>query len=132
LLQDLGILALIRELGEPYTKFWRGHEEKCTAALERDTIHFDHIELSAALLVRWRLPQRLIDAIAAPRQTDQLTKLTPPEADLPQILHLADMLVQLLAQRRLHVLPELMEAGGAYHGLTKQELMDLVRQLQPQ
>ena len=30
-----------------------------------------------------------------------LTKLTPPEADLPQILHLADMLVQLLGSTPL-------------------------------
>ena len=134
LLHDLGILVLIREFGEPYTKFLAGViEERCSlAALERDTIRFDHIELSAALLQHWRLPQRLVDAIATPRQVDRLAQLASPQADLPQIMHLADMLVQLLAQRRLHILPHLMEAGEAYRRLTKGQLADLVRNLQPQ
>jgi HD-like signal output (HDOD) protein/GGDEF domain-containing protein len=134
LLQDLGILVLIRELGEPYTRFLAGViEERCSLdAMERDTVRFDHVQLSAALLTRWRLPQRLVDAIAAPRQIDRLAQLKPPQADLPQIMHLADMLVQLLAQRRLNVLPHLMEAGEAYRGLTKQQLAELVRNLQPQ
>lgn len=134
LLQDLGILVLIRELGEPYTRFLSGViDEKCNlAALERDTIHFDHAGLSAALLTRWLLPQRLVDAISAPRHVDRLAALPPGQADLPQILHLADLLVQVLAQRRLHVLPHLMEAGNSFRRLTKQRLADLVRNLQPQ
>ena len=53
LLQDIGILVLLRELGEPYAKFLTGViEEKChLASLEQDTLGFDHIQLSAALLV---------------------------------------------------------------------------------
>lgn len=134
LLQDLGILVLIRELGAPYTRFLGGViDEHCNlSTLERDTVRFDHVELSAALLTRWRLPQRLVDAISCPRQIDRLAKLSPSQADLPQIMHLADMLVQLLAQRRLHVLPQLMEAGDTYRGLNKQQLANLVRNLQPQ
>lgn len=134
LLQDLGILVLIREFGEPYTRFLGGViEERCNlGALERDTVRFDHAELTGVLLTRWHLPQRIVDAIAAPRRIDYLVKLAPPQADLPQIMHLADMLVQLLAQRRLQVLPYLMEAGEAYRGITKHDVADLVRQLQPQ
>ena len=44
-------------------------DEKChLASLEQDTLGFDHIQLSAALLARWQLPQRLVDAIAAPKR----------------------------------------------------------------
>ena len=55
-----------------------------------------------------------------------------PEADLPQILHLAEMLMQLVGQGRLHVLPELLEAGKVYRGMTKPKLAALVEGLQPQ
>ena len=58
--------------------------------------------------------------------------MEPPEGDLPQILHLAEMLMQLVGQRRLHVLPELLEAGKLYRGMTKSKLAALVEGLQPQ
>ena len=94
LLQDIGILVLLRELGEPYAKFLTGViEEKChLASLEQDTLGFDHNQLSAALLSRWQLPSRLVDAIAAPKKVARLSRMTSPEGDLPQILHLAEML----------------------------------------
>ena len=134
LLQDIGILVLLRELGEPYARFLTGViDEKChLAPLEQETLGFDHIQLSAALLARWQLPQRLVDAIEAPKRTTRLERLTPPEADLPQILHLAEMLMQLVGQRRLSVLPDLLEAGKLYRGMTKSQLAALVEGLQPQ
>jgi len=134
LLQDIGILVLLRELSEPYARFLTGViEEKChLASLEQDTLGFDHIQLSAALLARWQLPQRLVDAIAMPKRLARLTRLESPAADLPQILHLAEMLMQLVGQGRLNVLPELLEAGKSYRGMTKSKLATLVEGLQPQ
>ncbi len=134
LLQDIGILLLLRELGEPYAKFLTGViGEKChLASLEQDTLGFDHVQLSAALLARWQLPQRLVDAIALPKRTARLARMTTPEGDLPQILHLAEMLMQLVGLRRLCVLPELLEAGKVYRGMTKPKLAALVEGLQPQ
>jgi HD-like signal output (HDOD) protein len=134
LLQDIGILVLLRELGQPYAKFLTGViDEKChLASLEQDTLGFDHIQLSAALLARWQLPQRLVDAIATPKRQARLARLTPPEADLPQILHLAEMLMQLVGQRRFGVLADLLEAGKVYRGMTKAKLAALVEGLQPQ
>ncbi len=134
LLQDIGILVLLRELGEPYARFLTGViEEKChLASLEQDTLGFDHVQLSAALLARWQLPQRLVDAISMPKRSARLSRLKSPEADLPQILHLAEMLMQLVGQGRLQVLPELLEAGKAYRGMTKSKLASLVEGLQPQ
>ena len=134
LMQDIGILVLLRELGEPYAKLLSGvvHQRADLAALERDSLGFDHVELSAALMREWRLPSRLVDAVAAPKQADRLAQLISPDADLARILHLAELLSQLVGRRRLTVLPELLDVGGAYCDLTKGRLLVLVEKLQPQ
>jgi len=134
LMQDIGILALLRELGPPYARLLSGviDQRADLAALERDSLGFDHVELSAALMRQWHLPQRLIDAVAAPKHIDRLAKLISPDADLARVLHLAEMLAQVVSQRRLSVLPDLLDAGGAYRDLTKGRLLVLVEKLQPQ
>jgi HD-like signal output (HDOD) protein len=134
LLADIGTLVMLRELSQPYARFLAGViDEHChLRALERSTIGFDHVELSAALLARWQLPGKLIDAIAAPQDVRQLAGLPAPQGDLPQILHLADLLTQLVGQRRLHVLPDLLAAGEAYRQLSKSQLTKLVLELQAQ
>jgi HD-like signal output (HDOD) protein len=134
LMHDIGILALLRELGAPYARLLSGVicQRSDLAALERDSLGFDHVELSAALMTRWQLPQRLVDAVDAPKQVDRLARTISVDADLARILHLAELLAQLVSQRRTTVLPELLEAGGAYHDLTKGRLLVLVEQLQPQ
>jgi GGDEF domain-containing protein len=134
LLQDIGILVLMRELGAPYVKFLSGaiDEKCCLAVLEQDTLGFDHTQLSAALLGHWQLPQRLVDAIAAPKRQSRLSRMTSPEGDLPQILHLADLLVQVVGHQQFNLLPDLLEAGRVYRGMTKQKLTTLVEGLQPQ
>src|SRR3954463_10909969 len=77
LLQDVGILVLLRELGEPYAKFLTGViDEKChLASLELDTLGFDHNQLSAAFLSRWQFPARLVEAIAAPKKVARLSRM---------------------------------------------------------
>lgn len=134
LMHDVGILALLRELGEPYAKLLSGviHQQSDLAALERDSLGFDHVELSAALMKQWHLPERLIDAVAAPKQVDRLARTISVDADLARIMHLAELLAQLVGQRRFNVLPELLEAGGAYRDLTKGQLAVLVEKLQLQ
>jgi diguanylate cyclase (GGDEF)-like protein len=47
-----------------------------------------------------------------------------------QILHLADRVVQLVAQRRITVLPDLLESGRASCGLTRNQLTDFVARLE--
>ena len=87
LLQDVGILALVHDVGEPYTKFLSGViREQChLAALEQETLGFNHVALTAELLTQWHLPQWWIDAIAMPKQTVRLAELTSPQADLPRM-----------------------------------------------
>ena len=70
--------------------------------------------------------------MAASKQTSRLAHSISADADFARILHLADLLAQLVGQRRFNVLPELLEAGGAYRDLTKGRLGVLVETLQPQ
>jgi HD-like signal output (HDOD) protein/GGDEF domain-containing protein len=134
LMHDIGILALLREFRQPYAKLLsRVIEQRSDlATLERDSLGFDHVELSAALMKHWHLPQRLVDAVAASKQLDRLEHAISVDAELARILHLADLLTQLVGHRRVEVLPELLEAGGAYRDLTKGRLMVVVEKLQPQ
>jgi len=134
LMHDIGILALLRELGQPYAKLLsRVIEQRSDlAALERDSLGFDHVELSAALMKHWHLPDRLIEAVAAPKRLERLEREISVDAELARILHLAELLAQLVGQRRVEVLAELLEAGGAYRDLTKGRLMVIVEKLQPQ
>jgi HD-like signal output (HDOD) protein len=134
MVQDIGILAMLREFGAPYAKLLSGviHERSDLASLERDSLGFDHVDLSAALMREWHLPSRLVEAVAATKQMDRLARSISVEADLARMLHLAELLAQLVGQRRFGVLPELLEAGGAYHDLTKGRLGVLVEKLQPQ
>ncbi|MGD9634522.1 MAG: HDOD domain-containing protein [Pirellulales bacterium] len=134
MMQDIGILAMLREFGPPYIKLLARVilEHSDLSSLERDSLGFDHVELSAALMRQWHLPARLIEAVATPKETGRLAHSLSEDADLARILHLADLLAQLVGQRRFTVLPELLEAGGAYRDLTKGRLGVLVETLQPQ
>lgn len=134
LLQDIGILVLLRELGAPYARFLSGiiNENCLLAPLEHETLGFDHVQLSAAVLRHWQLPERLVQAVEMPKRTARLERLPVVEGALPQILHLAEMLMLLVGQRRLAILPELIEAGKLYRGMTKANLVELVEGLQSQ
>jgi HD-like signal output (HDOD) protein len=134
LLEDIGVLVMLRELGRPYAKFLSGAiDERCDLnALERATLGFGHRQLTAMLLSRWHLPQKLVEAVSAPRELAALAKRPAPEGDLPRILHLAELLCQLVSQRRTQILPELLQTGREYRELTAARLAEIVRQLQPQ
>ena len=134
MLHDIGVLALMQELGPAYATFL-SHvigEGGDLAQRERESIGFTNLELGAALLTQWKIPQRLVDAIAISKQHRRIARKTSEEYQLAKILHLADLMAQLVGGRRLQALPELMEAGDAYCGLTKPQLIDIVGQLQPQ
>ena len=132
LLQNLGMLVLLQDLGEPYVKFIETvHRESADqAALELATLGFDHVVLSARLLEHWRLPKTLVRAVALSHSPDQIETLPPKQRTLPQILHLSNLIALLLAQQRSDVLPELIEVGRRYHDLSREQLETLVGTLQ--
>ncbi|MGI9427057.1 MAG: HDOD domain-containing protein [Bythopirellula sp.] len=133
LLQDIGVLVLLGELKEPYVKVLSGviEQKADLSRLETDSLGFDHLQLTAALLEHWNMPKPLIQSISTPRQTAHLAKSKEPHAELARVVHLAELVAELVGQNRLGVLPDLMEVGQAYCELDKEQLTELVGTLQP-
>ena len=133
LFQDIGVLVLLGELKEPYADFLSGVIEQRVdlQELEVESLGFDHLQLTGALLEHWNLPKVLVGAISEPRNHVQLAKSREEHAELAKVVHLAELVAELVGQNRLGVLPDLMEVGEAYCELDKEQLNDLVTELQP-
>ena len=132
LVQDIGLLALAQQLGEPYLRLVDHCQTHGGDILDREleTLGFDHAVLSARLLGRWGLPAPLCSAIAVPHDARRINQLEPDQRQLPQILHLADLLARLIEQPFGSALHELLQAGQQYSGLTFDKLRPLVGTLQ--
>jgi diguanylate cyclase (GGDEF)-like protein len=132
LLQDVGMLVLLQEYGEPYVRLLDAAFAKArdVGTLAAKALGFDHVHLTARLLERWGLPKNLIEAIAAGRPPAAIEELPPPARCLPQILHLAELLAGLLTENRTDLLPDLLDAAERYHALRRSELSGLVGTLQ--
>ncbi|MCA9229094.1 MAG: HDOD domain-containing protein [Planctomycetales bacterium] len=133
LLQDIGILVLLGDFKEPYSQLLKSVIDQSAdlRRLEIDSFGFDHATLSAVLLEHWNMPEQLVRAVAEPRRCQSLRHKQTAEAELARILHIAELLAELVAQGRLSVLADLLEAGEAYCGLDKAMLNSLVSTLQP-
>ena len=128
LLQDIGILLLVQELGEPYVSFV---DKVLTAGgdlveLETRSLGFDHTMLTSRLLAQWKLPKSLVEAVFL-RSADQL----PPPADsslpgLPRLLQLADLVSRCLADGDPRLLGDLLAAGQKYCGLNARQLEEML------
>lgn len=132
LLQDIGVLVLLDQFREPYAQFLgRVIEDRGNLdAMEVESLGFDHTALSAELLRNWNMPELLVEAIAEKRDYQSLVQKETPAAELARVLHLAGLLAELVGQNRLHVLPELLEAGAAYCGFTNERLHEIIPLLQ--
>jgi HD-like signal output (HDOD) protein/GGDEF domain-containing protein len=154
LLQDLGVLVLIKELGKPYARFLdrllsQGGE---LAAMEVQAMGFDHVQLSARLLVEWGLPSVLTEAIGwrhgpahpppekgtgtfcrnGPEGASHKRCLSPfpgPPPRLAEVLRLAEWVARLLADRRTETLGHLLD-GAARQGLEPTRLEEIVQRLE--
>ena len=134
LLQDIGLLTLLQELDEAFAKFLdRVISENGNLALaEKDALGFEHRQLSGAMLENWKLPEVLVEAVSMTSPPLKLSRSNTPAGEIAKVLHLADLVAQLVGQRRLGVLPEILESGKLFRDMTKQQLYDLVGELQPQ
>ncbi len=101
LLQDIGILVLLKDLGTPYAEFLARviKDDGNLDQLEIETLGFDHAVLSARLLERWGLPESLVEAIAVPHNADRIAELPEEKQMLPQVLHLAELLSLMLGRQ---------------------------------
>lgn len=132
LLQDLGMLMLIQELGPPYVELLgkirlQGED---LLAWERRSLGFDHTTLTARVLEHWGLPKVLVDAVEASAERSLADTSLSDAPDLRQILHLAELLAQLLVDDRSDALFELLRAGKHYCNLTPARLDELVGTMQ--
>lgn len=129
LLQDVGMLALLQELGEPYARLLSRSPDQADLLLrETESLSFNHQDLTDALLADWGLPEPLRSAIAA-RDCETLTAV-PVLNPLISILRLASQLTDLLLDERHDQLPQLLEAVAQSGPLTLTQWNDLVASLQ--
>jgi HD-like signal output (HDOD) protein/GGDEF domain-containing protein len=125
LLQDIGSLLLIQELGQPYVLFL----DKVLAgggnliALETKSLGFDHTMLTSGLMVHWKLPEALVQAVSA-KTTDLASDASPEK--LPKVLHLAELIARFLAEGRPGVLQELLAAGKRHGNLSADRLEETI------
>ncbi len=132
LLQELGVLVLIQQLGESYVTFldqvYEQHGD--LPALELDTLGFDHAILSSRLLEHWNLPAAIAAAVAVPHDTEQIESLPEEQRALPQVLHIADLIAGILVNGRQSLMPELLEVASKYRQIQLEQLQELIDQLQ--
>ena len=133
LLQDIGVLVLLSELRQPYAELLNEAiaAKVDLAEMEQSALGFDHRQLTAGLLKRWNLPPLLTAAIGAAHDTRYWAHNKAEHAHLVRVLHLAELFAQLIGQRRLSVLPDLLEVGEAYCQLDKAKLNELIATLEP-
>ncbi len=132
LLQDLGELLLIQEIGEPYCRLLRkvdeGHFD--LAAIEAETMGFDHTALSARILAGWHLPAMLTEAVAWGEGLRPSDGAAAGRSPLQQILHLSELLARFLADGRPEALAELLIIGRHYREFSDAQLEQLVETLE--
>ncbi len=132
LLQDLGLLLLIQVVGEPYAKFLERaiDDHGDLIALENRAVKFDHTALSARLLQHWNLPKSLVEAVAWNEPNLLSLAKSPPKQTLRQILLLAELMAQVLADENPHALQWLLKVGEAHCGLSATQLEESVADLE--
>lgn len=131
LLQDVGLLVLVQDLGDSYGKFlrsvWSAGDDP--RALELGVLGFDHVQLTSCLLSDWGFPANLVRGIAAPYDVSELLERPFMQRTLPQILCLAELISRFLINRQDHCFHELLHAGERFVGLTLQQLQEVFVQL---
>ncbi len=130
LLQDIGALLLIQELGEPYIRFLEeiaDHRAEI-ADLERRSLGFEHTQLTAQLLRHWKLPSSLVRVVSLSEtpSSDEDTSITA----VRQILRLAELVARLLADGQADALALLLEEGHAACGMNRVAVEELVAGLE--
>jgi HD-like signal output (HDOD) protein len=95
MMHDVGILAMVHELGAPYEKFL-GHiiGEPSTTILEKeaDTLGFDHRVLGAKMLLEWGFPDQIVELVKLRLDPKSVHPLNEPMRSKAQALHVADLL----------------------------------------
>jgi HD-like signal output (HDOD) protein/GGDEF domain-containing protein len=132
LVQDLGMLLLIQELGASYIDFLekarqRGYD---VLALEAASLGFDHTTLTASLLGQWGLPKAIVDAVAWRPEQQNGDPVAPSHDNVGNIVYLAEWITRLLADGRSEALGNVLAIGRRDHALAPGQLNALVETLE--
>ncbi len=132
LLQDLGQLLLIQEIGAPYLRLLQKVDEGHLnmASVEIETMGFDHTELTSRILAGWGLPAALVESVPWGGKAEPDGEPTGPGGPLRHVLHLAELLAGFLADGRPEALAELLIVGRRYRELSEGQLEQLVNSLE--
>lgn len=136
LLQDLGLLLLIQQLGPPYIDFL----EKVRAqggdllALEAAAMGFDHTAVTSRLLGSWGLPENLVEAVRWPVGLSDAASATldarPAQRRLIQIVRMAELVARLVADDQPCAFDEVLSLGKREHDLTPEQLGAMLGRLE--
>jgi len=132
LLQDIGELLLMQELGEPYTRFLdKAHAGgNDLATLEIETLGFDHTALSTKLLASWGLPETIVETVGTTKPSRQAEKLSEAVRNLSQIVYMGELVARLLVDGHPEALRALLAAGRYFRDISQSQLETLVGDLQ--
>ena len=132
LLQDLGELVLLQELGEPYAQLITRAKERgaSVSEVEERVLGFTHAALTVELLEAWKLPPAIVHAIGAASDETKRNSVEGAELRLSQIVRSAGLLVDVLLDQQETALTELVESTTGAMPLSAGLLGDLVTTLQ--
>ena len=133
LLQDVGVLALLQQLGENYATLYlqAAHQNENLLIAEAKTLGFDHLALSARLLAHWRLPTLLCQAVAVPPLESAVAHAPASSRPLCQILHLAELLTHYVEHPSEQALAQLLTISERYFQFGPVRLHSLLTELTP-
>jgi len=134
LLQDLGVLLLIQEAGEPYVRLLEEvyASGRDLAELESEAMGFEHRDLSARLLAHWGLPEALVEAVDNGQQGARAEPESGARPRPAEIVRAAELLAELLADGKNVALRRLLDTPLGQHlsRLGREELQQLVEDFQ--
>ena len=130
LLQDLGTLVLIQQLGTAYTKLFVSVRQDGSDLLlaERDAFGFTHIDLTQRVLQEWSFPSLLVSAVATPFRGHPVGTGQDTADRLVAQLYVAELLTRQLTSTTQNA-EELARAANSALGMPTDMLMDIVDQL---
>lgn len=134
LLQHLGMLAMVQELGGPYVDFVKQvwNEKGNLLQLEIASLGFDHRALSSRMVERWQFPDHLSRALAHPMQAELIARLDPSIRASAQRLHLAEHIARLLNEHDAIDWEMLVNSAKLHFSMEASEIETLMRLLDVQ
>lgn len=131
LLSDLGVLTQLRGIPEEYVDVLNGVIERKTDlfSVEREILGFDHVEIGTKMMVEWRMPEQLTEAVRLHHSgQDEIQVITNARRrSLVQIVRFASSVGEYLTRDGdQSIRTELLELAQEFWKLTEDDLNTLL------